>query len=206
MNTVAIICIVLGILIIVTRGPLIVAPQATVRVYRKILEKPAQVRIMGLALALLALVVVRATANEPGLLAAILNVLGWLILVVGGLMLTLFPNVAQSIVYRVLDALSDTLLRGAGLVAVGLGLFLIYLGVTYLAPRATSGQGAKGTALSRRFASLRQCRASYISSAARISPSDCLAASIKRSASASVWAAEKKMMCISGMMMPWERM
>ncbi len=131
MNTVAIICIVLGILIIVTRGPLIVAPQATVRVYRKILEKPAQVRIMGLALALLALVVVRATANEPGLLAAILNVLGWLILVVGGLMLTLFPNVAQSIVYRVLDALSDTLLRGAGLVAVGLGLFLIYLGVTY---------------------------------------------------------------------------
>jgi uncharacterized protein YjeT (DUF2065 family) len=131
MNIIAIVSIVLGTVIIVTRAPLIVAPQETVGFYRKVLEKPIRVRAIGLAFTALALVILRATADEPGTLATILYAFSWFILAGSFVVLILFPNVAKSLVDRVLGALNNTQLRVSGVVAVAFGIFLIYWGATW---------------------------------------------------------------------------
>ena len=131
MESLASLTLLLAVLIIVSRGALLVAPQATVRAFRRLLEYPSRLRLMGLLFALLGVGFVQsapqAALHQPTASTA-LTVVGWGILVAAA-WLVLWPRGYQRLAEPVLDAVSDSsVLRVLG----GLGV-LFGLGVAWLA-------------------------------------------------------------------------
>ncbi len=130
MEPVSVLSVLIGILIIVTRGPMVFAPTATLRVLRKLVSTDRRVRGLALAVAPLALALVALPLGEGGL-AAILRIFGWL-WGSAAIWLLVTPGSYRSVVRVVLDFFErsgETTVRAMGIVAVGLGVALIYFGV-----------------------------------------------------------------------------
>ncbi len=80
MDSLSIICIVIGILAIVIRGPLIFAPRATLRFYdRLILSSNARVRAVGVVNAILAIALLLLPSLNEGALASLFYAFGWIV-------------------------------------------------------------------------------------------------------------------------------
>ena len=89
MDSLSIICIVLGTLGIVLRGPLIFAPSATLRFYdRWILSSNARVRTFGVVIATLAMTLLLLPLGD-GALARLLQAFGWIVAAMALCMLVL---------------------------------------------------------------------------------------------------------------------
>ena len=96
MDSLSIICIAVGILVIVSRCPLIFAPSATLRFYdRWLLSTNARFRALGAVIATLAMALLFSDFGE-GVLARLLHTFGWLMATVALLFLVL-PNVLRRI-------------------------------------------------------------------------------------------------------------
>ena len=120
----------LGVLTVVIRAPLLIAPQTTLRVFRRLIRTPARVRAFGLGLLLCGVALGLAVRAEPGFAARGLEWFGWIAFAGAGLGLVAFPRSAQRFVESILHAVSDSgILRALGALSVGVGLLLIYLGV-----------------------------------------------------------------------------
>ncbi|MEE9280932.1 MAG: DUF2065 family protein [Myxococcota bacterium] len=135
MDALAIPCILIGVLVILARGPLIFAPAATLRVYRKLIASDARLRVVGFVLAALGAAVVRSGWGVEGLAAQALSVLGWL-LCFAGLAVLLFPGpwrrVADSVLGIASESVDAAFLRVVGVIAVAAGAGLVYLGLRLL--------------------------------------------------------------------------
>ncbi len=129
MSTVAWMLIGLGCLIIATRGPLLVAPEATLDLFRRMIETPARVRIFGLVTTALGVLIIVGLSAERGTWASLMSGLGWFIAIVSLGFLVLFPGVYKSLADLVLDNL-DGAARGIGLLGVLAGIALVWVGVT----------------------------------------------------------------------------
>ena len=89
MDSLSIICIAVGILAIVRRGPLIFAPSATLRFYdRWLLSTNARFRVFGVVFATLAMALLFSDFGE-GVLAGLLHTFGWFMATVALLFLVL---------------------------------------------------------------------------------------------------------------------
>jgi uncharacterized protein YjeT (DUF2065 family) len=131
MTALAILCVIGGLLIIVSRGPLIVAPRPTIAFYRRIFTTNARVRMVGLLIAGLA---AAAFLTPPGGQTSEF----WL-QVIGGVMsiaavwLFVAPGTYRTLAYAVLDFFEDStdtaILRAVGLLAVAIGVWFVYLGL-----------------------------------------------------------------------------
>ena len=92
MDSLSIICIGVGILVIVSRAPLIFAPSATLRFYeRLIFSTNARFRVFGVVFATLAMALLLSDFRE-GVLAGLLHTFGWFMATVALLSLV-FPNI-----------------------------------------------------------------------------------------------------------------
>ena len=132
MDSLSIICIVVGALVILKRGPLIFAPNATLRFYDKLfLSTNARVRGFGVVIATLAMALLFSDFGE-GVLAGLLHTFGWLMTTVALLFLVL-PNVLRRILQTIFDyiekSVDDGILRIVGFLGVVFGLALIYVGI-----------------------------------------------------------------------------
>ena len=132
MDSLSIICMAVGILVIVRRGPLIFAPSATLRFYdRWLLSTNARFRAFGVVFATLAMALLFSDFGE-GVLAGLLHTFGWFMATVALLFLVL-PNVlrrfVQTIFGYIVESVDDGIVRIAGLLAVVFGFALIYVGV-----------------------------------------------------------------------------
>ena len=132
MDLLSIICIAVGILVIVRRGPLIFAPSATLRFYdRWLLSTNARFRVFGVVFATLAMALLFSDFGE-GVLAGLLHTFGWFMATVALLFLVL-PNVLRRFVQTIFgyieESVDDGIVRIAGLLAVVFGFALIYVGV-----------------------------------------------------------------------------
>ena len=132
MDSLSIMCIVLGTLTIVSRGPLIFAPSATLRFYdRWLLSTNARFRVFGVVFATLAMALLFSDFGE-GVLAGLLHTFGWFMAAVALLFLVL-PNVFrrffQTIFGYIEKSVDERIMRIVGLLAVVFGLALIYVGV-----------------------------------------------------------------------------
>ena len=131
MDSLSTICIAVGILVIVGRGPLIVAPTATLRFYRWLLSTKARLRVFGVVVATLSIALLFSDFGE-GVLAGLLHTFGWFMAAVALLFLPL-PNVLrrfiQSIFGYIEESVDDGIVRIVGLLAVVFGFALIYVGV-----------------------------------------------------------------------------
>jgi hypothetical protein len=136
MPELAVLSIALGLLIAVARGPMVVAPRATLAAYRRVLETDVRVRMLGVGLASLGLgLIVFARGSDAGA-ARFLFAFGWLLAAIAalfGLILTsLFRRSASSFLDFVDDSVDSAALRITGVVALGVATFFIYLGVRVL--------------------------------------------------------------------------
>jgi len=132
MDSLSSICIIVGALVILKRGPLIFAPNATLRFYNRVfLSTNARVRAAGVVIATLAMALLFSDFGE-GVLAGVLRTFGWLITTAALLFLVL-PNVLRRILQTILvyieKSVDSGILRIVGLLAVVFGLALIYVGV-----------------------------------------------------------------------------
>jgi len=78
-SDVSILCVLVGSLFIVARGPLVVAPRATLRVFRRLLATKARVRTFAIALVPLAAALILPSLGD-GTAAEVLHALGWIYL------------------------------------------------------------------------------------------------------------------------------
>ena len=132
MDSLSIICIAVGILVIVRRGPLIFAPSATLRFYdRWLLSTNARFRVFGVVFATLAMALLFSDFGE-GVLAGLLHTFGWFMATVALLFLVL-PNVfrgfIQTIFIYIEKSVDERIMRIVGFLHVLFGLALIYVGV-----------------------------------------------------------------------------
>ena len=119
----------LGIFIIVSRGSLIFAPDATLRSYRKLLATTLRIRIMGIILLILPMAMILAAWGDHRDGAEIIMGLGYIFGFVVVVFLLIFTSIYKLIADAFLDAMDNVILRGLGAISLGIGIFFIYLGV-----------------------------------------------------------------------------
>jgi len=130
MNTLALFLIAFGLMIIVSRAPLIVAPGATRSAYLAFISTDRRMRLFGLFAASLGGLVFWIGLTNSGVAAEILNWLGVAIvaLSLGGMIP--FPGPARKLAETIWTAISPPALRLVGLLSSVAGAALIYYGLT----------------------------------------------------------------------------
>ena len=128
MSALACTCVGLGLLMVVTRAPLVVAPEATVAFYRKLLVNDARIRVLGVVFALIGAWIVLGASGASGTAAVVISGLGWLVIGVSGGLLVLAPGVYRRIAEWSFENLSD-LLCPLGALGVAIGVVLIVAGL-----------------------------------------------------------------------------
>ena len=131
MDPLAIVCFVIGIVIIAFRGPLIFAPQRTLRFYESVIATDARARLLGAILAAMGVAILVSGSGTAVFPFRVLGGFGWLLTVAGALVL-LFPPTYRRIGYSVLEftkrSVGPIVLRAIGVIAVAIGVAFIYLG------------------------------------------------------------------------------
>jgi hypothetical protein len=126
----AIVSIVLGVLVVVVRGPLLVAPATTIEIYREILATDVRIRVAGICGTLIGLWTVLSVSGALGLGSWIFWVWGWIMVVGCALFLLVFVSAYRAFAETVIDLWdSSAFSRPLGAIAAALGALLIYLGV-----------------------------------------------------------------------------
>jgi uncharacterized protein YjeT (DUF2065 family) len=130
MSALAIVTTVWGVLIVLTRGPLIFAPQATLGMYRKLLETDARIRVLGACVVALGVALAVSARGVDQTAAQVLFAIACLMALGAAIFLLLFPSAYRELAYTFLAAVEDpTTLRAIGVLGVGIGAILIYLGL-----------------------------------------------------------------------------
>ena len=127
MSAISVMSIIFGIVIIVTRAPLIFAPDAALRLIKRIISDKSTLRIVGIITAVLGLALIASAWNADQTIALILYWLGWLIFC-AALAELIFTAFVQRIAISIWSMRNSTA-RILGLVAVVIGAFFIYLGI-----------------------------------------------------------------------------
>lgn len=122
--------IIIGALIILSRGPLLVAPRATLDLYRKLVATRTRVRLFGLVLMALGAAMFyycHGGHNAPEL---IIQILGAFIATMAFFLMLIMPWLYMLIAQSIIDAMDEVMARLFGLVSVIAGAIIIYLGIS----------------------------------------------------------------------------
>ncbi len=135
MSAVGIVAIALGILVVCSRGTLLIAPAPTLRWFKQTSANNGRLRTFGAFIVTLGATMAWAGASEDSGLATFLTVFGWGFLGYSALVLVLFPGIFRAMVNAFLP--SDTsgslfVWRFRGLAGTLAGVLVIYFGVLAL--------------------------------------------------------------------------
>ena len=121
----------MGVLVILTRSPLLFAPRRTIHAYMAMVSTDRRIRTMGVIMGVAALSLLMSGFGDSGTARWPTWIL-WTVLSVG-LSMTVFSAFWRTYVQDgfggFAEKLSDGMLRGAGALAVSIGAFLVYLGL-----------------------------------------------------------------------------
>ena len=135
MSKVGIVAIFLGVLIAFGRGPLLLAPSATLRWFKTAIETEARTRMLGMFAILIGSLMTWAGIDQGSGLESIMFIVGVFIVVVTIPALLLFPSAYMSVASSMLPADADTSLFGwriVGFVNIVIGVALIRAGMVAL--------------------------------------------------------------------------
>jgi Mn2+/Fe2+ NRAMP family transporter len=133
MTTASIVAILLGVLTICVRGPLIVVPAATLRVYKRLISSATTTRLLGGATLLIALAMVVSGRDQQNSLEGVLFFFGIFMLLIAVPLLLIAPHVHMNIAEGFLPEQPVGLLVGwrlLGLLGATIGFVLIWAGWT----------------------------------------------------------------------------
>jgi len=133
MSKLSILCIILGIIAIGTRGPLLIAPDAFMGLLTKLTSSNRRIRLLGTGIMVLGMAMILTAWGS--LLTETSAVGGSIFLIWGGVIvllslffLLLFPDTYRSII-EILNEVDTSVLRFFGIIGILIGAALIYLGV-----------------------------------------------------------------------------
>lgn len=126
MSNLSLISIIFGIIIIIGRSPLLFAPDITLKLIRKVINKKIILRILSIPTALLGLVMITSAWGSDQLAALIILVLGWII-VFGAILELIFTSFIQRIAKSIWD-MNNSIAQILGFLSLVLGAFFIYIG------------------------------------------------------------------------------
>ena len=134
MQELAIVSIALGVFIMVSRGPMALAPTGTLRGYRWVVETRGRVRLLGVWLAAVGLALAFfARDAETGAVRALFHV-GWLLatvaLVLGFGFTHAFQRASRAVIEFSSTSVHPNLLRLTGAIALGVGSLFIWVGLS----------------------------------------------------------------------------
>jgi uncharacterized protein YjeT (DUF2065 family) len=127
MSAVSVMSIIFGIIIIVGRAPLVFAPDAALRLVRRIINNKGSLRVVGVLTVVLGVALIASAWDVHQSAALILYWLGWL-LFFAGFVEVIFTAFVQRIAISIWS-MNNTIARILGLFAVIIGAFFIYLGI-----------------------------------------------------------------------------
>ena len=131
MSVVGWVTMLLGLLIVASRGPLLVWPARLLGWFQSVVRSEAKTRVLGVCVLGLGGLLIWAGDSETSALATALGVIGWAIVVVGALGLVLFPRVYMGIAEPVLPTDLNAGMFGwriIGMLGVLLGGRVIWFG------------------------------------------------------------------------------
>lgn len=132
MEGIALISIIIGILIIVFRAPLIVAPDISMKLFsEKLAVNNNKIRILGIFVLLFGVMVITVGHRSEIVVETLIIILGSIIAIFSIFLLLIFPGVYR----RLIDFFSDVnnaVLRVFGIIGVAVGIFFIYHGFSIL--------------------------------------------------------------------------
>lgn len=135
MSPLAVVLAYLAVVVIVVRGPLAFAPEATVdRFKRWFFPSDTRLRLMGVAMLVLiaAPLIVAVRVTPPAHPHVVwLEALGWLV-AAGGAFVIVLPKPARRLVDGVLAGAPTPVLRVLGVANIAFGLFLAWLAFSVL--------------------------------------------------------------------------
>ncbi len=129
MDTISLLCIVVGALVITARAPLLFAPTATIDFYARLLGTDLRVRALGLGHGVLGLFLIL-PARDGAISDQIAYWIGW-ILVLGSLVLLAVPGPYRRFAESLFDQFrrtDTTAPRMIGVLGILIGALLVYLG------------------------------------------------------------------------------
>ncbi len=129
MSPLALVLIVLGLLIAISRAPLIIAPESTRSFYLKLMQTDGRMQGLALLIILLGAAMIWASASEAGVVAVAVYWLGLLILAIAAFFI-LLPGKARRLATATWGSFSTGVLRGLGWVALVFGLLVATYGLT----------------------------------------------------------------------------
>ena len=119
----------IGALIICTRGPLIVAPQATRSFYMRLIGE--RMRGWGVIAGVIGAAFMLAAQTTTGIAASISFWLGVFIVTLGFTSMMFFPKKMRAVAETAWGSFSEPVLRLLGVVSVAAGALLIYYGMQF---------------------------------------------------------------------------
>jgi hypothetical protein len=123
--------VLIGALIIATRGPLIFVPAATLRFYDKLIATHGRIRALAVVIAPLALALIALPLGE-GRMAEMLRIVGWLF-AAAVLWLVAAPGSYRTVArgfLEVFESADEAIVRILGVLAVMIGLAFINAGIS----------------------------------------------------------------------------
>ena len=119
----------IGTLIILTRGPLIVAPQSTRSFYMRLIGE--RMRGWGVIAGVIGAAFMLAAQTTTGLAASVTFWLGVFIITLGFTSMMFFPEKMRAVAETAWNAFSEPVLRLLGILSVAVGALLIYYGLQF---------------------------------------------------------------------------
>ncbi len=131
MSALSILCVGLGVLIIVGRGPLIFAPRATLRFYASVMSTVTRFRVLGMMLGVFGGAFLFFDYGK-GAIVGWVSMLGWLFVTAAFALVVLpgpFYRIFKGGLRSFRESVSDVVIRMFGLLAVIVGVGFIYMGL-----------------------------------------------------------------------------
>lgn len=130
MSNLALVSIILGAIIILTRGPITFAPEASRKFFlNSITTSKTRIRIIGIFTVALGMIMIHVAQDYDQTAALIIKYLGWFFVVVASPILLIFTSIYKDIIINIVENMDALILRLIGIFSVGLGALFIYLGL-----------------------------------------------------------------------------
>lgn len=130
MSTTALIIVILGAAIVLSRAPLVIAPEAVRGTYLKLFDTDGKMRLMGVIMGAVSALILWAVwgLRDTGSLA--LTYIAGFVLVLSLAAMIPFPAWARRLATKVWSAFSPGVLRLLGAIAVAVGGLIIWYGLS----------------------------------------------------------------------------
>lgn len=130
MSNLALVSIILGIFVVLSRGPFILSPESTRKFFIEFfLASDARLRTVGISIVLFGVLMIMVSQGHDQTAALVFKYYGWFIAIAATFLHVTFTSITRNIAKNIMESFNILTLRILGVLAVVVGTVLIYWGV-----------------------------------------------------------------------------